>query len=512
MRQLCHIIVILTFWLTAGHGTAAAAEAERSRVLLIVDSTSYMGTLFGGSSKMVAVGNALASVWPNHAGALDLGLTVYGHRASGKQGCADVDRRRGPGPLEYQAAGDLLTGLKTKGDAAVAQVLSVVTGSKDMAPGGASIILIAGGPDSCEADPCEAANKIAAQYQSAIHVIAIDAGGEAASLQSLKCVADNTKGRYWQVASTMELAAAIDDALALAHQGKGPALPLRPGAPSASSDVDSDPSSALSDGTETALLQSGEAGGLPGQISLSALLTDAGPVLGSGVTWRVYSATGPTLRKVMASSEPNPVMTLPAGDYLVNVAYGRSYSTKKLTVLEGAAKAELVLNAGGLKLGARLGDGSLVPQQFVTADILTDERDQFGSRTKLAVGIRPGVVLRLNSGLYHVAATYGDANATVQSDVAVEAGRITDATVTFTVARVTFRLVQQAGGEALTGTTWTILGGTGDTVKKSIAALPTHILAPGDYSVAAERAGKQYTQNFLIKAGDAIQVEVIAKE
>ena len=44
------------------------------------------------------------------------------------------------------------------------------------------------------------------------------------------------------------------------------------------------------------------------------------------------------------------------------------------------------------------------------------------------------------------------------------------------------------------------------------AALPTHILSPGDYSVAADRGGKQYTQNFTVKAGEAMQVEVVANE
>ena len=497
---------------------AAAAKSERGRVLLIVDSTAYMGTLLGGSSKMVAVGNALASVWPNHAGQLDLGLTVYGHRISGQPACTDIDPRRRVTPLAADAAGDLLTGLKTKGDAGVAKVLAAVAASKDAAVAGGSIILVAGGPDSCEADPCEAASKIAAERQLPVHVIAIDAGGEAASLQSLKCVADNTKGHYWQVASTLELAAALDDALALTHQQDNPAAGLRAG----SADAGADPAASglagagapdpSAEALLTGNLNSPAPNAPPGQVSLSALLTDAGPVLTSGVSWRVYAASGQTLKKVMASNEPSPVLTLPSGEYLINAAYGRSYATRKVKVAEGSGKAELVLNAGGVKLGARLGDGSLVPAQFVTADILSDERDQFGNRAKLAEAIRPGVVLRLNSGLYHVSATYGDANATVQSDVAVEAGRITDAIVTFTVARVTFRLVQQPGGEALTGTTWTILGGAGETVKKSVAALPTHILAPGDYSVAAERAGRQYTQTFTIKTGDAIQVEVVAKE
>jgi Ca-activated chloride channel homolog len=130
-----------------------AATPERGRVILLVDSTSYMGTLFGGSSKMVAVNNALASVWPNHAASLDMGLTVYGHRISGKAACTDFDVRRRVGALEPEGAGDLLAGLKTKGDAAVSKALGIVGASKDAGAGG-SIILVAGGPDSCEADPC----------------------------------------------------------------------------------------------------------------------------------------------------------------------------------------------------------------------------------------------------------------------------------------------------------------------------------------------------------------------
>ena len=48
-------------------------------------------------------------------------------------------------------------------------------------------------------------------------------------------------------------------------------------------------------------------------------------------------------------------------------------------------------------------------------------------------------------------------------------------------------------------------------VKHSLAALPTHILAAGDYSVAAERGGKTYTQEFTVKPGEPQQVELVAK-
>ncbi len=517
MRLACHVILSLLV-LLSGSMTGAAA-AERGRVLFVVDSTAYMGALFGGSSKLVAVSNALASVWPNHAGRLDLGLAIYGRGSSGKSACTDSERRRAFAPLDGPGAAALLAGLKTKGDAGVAYALSKAVAGKDILAGRTSLIMIVGGPESCEADPCELAARIGGERDLPVHVIALDAGGEATQLQSLKCIADSTKGNYWQVGSTMELAAALDDALALA--GKPVTAALRPGA--AASNVE--PGAAITTGSgttasagEVTASLDGAAGlavpgnGPPGQVNLLALLTDAGPAVTSGLTWRVFVRNGTGLKQVLSSSEANPALTLPSGDYLINVAYGRSYATRNVKVAEGTANAQLVLNAGGLKLGARLADGSLAPVQFVSAEIFADERDQFGNRAKLVDSVRPGVIVRLNSGLYHVAATYGDANATVQSDVAVEAGRITDATVTFTAARVTFRLVQQSGGEALTGTSWTILGGAGETVKKSLAALPTHILAPGDYSVAAERSGKQYTQDFTVKAGEAVQVEVVVKE
>ena len=176
----------------------------------------------------------------------------------------------------------------------------------------------------------------------------------------------------------------------------------------------------------------------------------------------------------------------------------------------GEQSAQLVINAGALKIGAHLADGTVAPALLVTCDVFSDQRDQSGNRTKVLSGVKPGVVVRLNSGLYHVAATYGDANATVGADVGVEAGKITDAVFTLTGAKVTFKLVQQAGGEALTGTSWTISGSGGDTIKHSLAALPTHILAAGNYTATAERAGRKYTQDFTVKPSEPVLVEVQA--
>jgi hypothetical protein len=74
---------------------------------------------------------------------------------------------------------------------------------------------------------------------------------------------------------------------------------------------------------------------------------------------------------------------------------------------------------------------------------------------------------------------------------------------------VTFRLVQQAGGEALADTKWSILTPTGDVVKEVAGALPTHILAAGAYAVVANHNGESYTSKFKVATGEARQIEVV---
>ena len=82
-------------------------------------------------------------------------------------------------------------------------------------------------------------------------------------------------------------------------------------------------------------------------------------------------------------------------------------------------------------------------------DIYSDERDKYGQRMRVMSGAKPGLVTRLNAGIYSIVGTYGDANAIARADVTVEAGKLTEATLTHAAARVTFKLVTRAGGDAI---------------------------------------------------------------
>ncbi|MFD0987011.1 hypothetical protein [Methyloligella solikamskensis] len=256
--------------------------------------------------------------------------------------------------------------------------------------------------------------------------------------------------------------------------------------------------------------EDGDDSGKPVPVSFRAMLTEQGPPLKGGVIWRIFTPGTPAGGQELVSThrEAQPTAALAPGEYLVNAAYGLSNLTRKIQVSRGKSVEEsFVLNTGGLKLSAELSDETEIGSNL-RFDILSDEQDQFGRRRVILADVEPSRVIRLNAGGYHVVSTYGDCNATVRADVTVEPGKLTVATVKHAAATVTFKLVMESGGEALADTRWTIITPTGDIVKEGAGALPTHILAAGDYAVVARHNGLSYTRKFTVAAGNADQVEV----
>ena len=249
-----------------------------------------------------------------------------------------------------------------------------------------------------------------------------------------------------------------------------------------------------------------------GQVTFQALMTEDGQRLEQGLAWRVYSIKDMTAdgrpRLVNTLRDASPVVRLAAGDYYVTVAFGRANLTRKISVAANGQTVEpFALNVGLLKVTAQLGNRQLA--NGATFDVFSDDRDQFGQRSRVITGAHPGALLRLNSGLYQIVSQYGDANSTIQADLTVEPGKLTEAVVVHQVARATFKLVTRAGGEAQADTQWSVLNRQGDIVKESAGALPVHTLAPGTYTVTARSQGRQFRRTFAVKSGDVVEVEVM---
>ncbi|HRD78249.1 MAG TPA: hypothetical protein PK264_20315 [Hyphomicrobiaceae bacterium] len=253
-----------------------------------------------------------------------------------------------------------------------------------------------------------------------------------------------------------------------------------------------------------------------GEVQLIAQLTADGERIDQGIVWRVYAAKSGSdgkPRLIALHREAAPTVRLAAGEYVVNSAFGRAHLTRKVTVKAGPPAIEtFVLNAGGLRVQAVLPGGGPVQDRTVSYEIYAGERNQSGERDLIMSAVKPGVVIRLNAGPYHIVSTYGDANSIVRTEVAVEAGKLTEAVVSHAAARIAFRLVERAGGEALPDTSWTIETQQGAVVKAAVAAITSHILAPGAYRVTARHGGRTLRRDFTVTAGVAAMVEVVVAE
>ncbi len=255
------------------------------------------------------------------------------------------------------------------------------------------------------------------------------------------------------------------------------------------------------------------AGAQPG-VSLRARLTADGRPLSRDVVWRVFNDPQVSKEKpqlLQTKRRPSPTFRLEPGTYLVNVAYGRSNLTRRIEVVAGTVKKEeFVINAGGLRLTA-YADEKKVPPETVTFDIFDAETDQSGKRKLVMSKARPGVIIRLNAGIYFIKSTYGGANAHVDTEVSVEAGKLSELAVAHAAGKVTLGLVSRPGGEALPATRWSITTPDGGLITRSVGALPTHILSPGTYRVTARNGGREYQKEFQVENNQMSRVEVLVE-
>jgi hypothetical protein len=263
------------------------------------------------------------------------------------------------------------------------------------------------------------------------------------------------------------------------------------------------------------------AGKLP--LALSARFSDSGPFISRNLQWRVYSAksepTGP-MTVAAEATDPYPVFALPPGDYIVHAAYGLASTTQRVTLKDEPRRETVVVPGGGLRLQGRVGDATISPQrlrfEIYEGSFLqrAGGASPTGGRAERPPVVRQanaGDLILLPAGNYYVQSTYGEGNAVIQADVRVEAGRLTDATVHHRAAQITLKLVNAAGGEAIANTQWSVLTPGGDSIKESIGAFPSVVLAEGEYLAVARHDGKTYQSTFRVQSGRDREIEVLAR-
>ena len=248
-----------------------------------------------------------------------------------------------------------------------------------------------------------------------------------------------------------------------------------------------------------------------GALAVSARFGHDLPAIGGGLHWRVYRTEQNGIpRLVKEDKGPAPTFVLAPGAYVVSVGFGLANVTKAVQVRAETMKDVFEIPAGGLRIEGRVGDAR-IPQGQISFDLYKGSQFEPGDKRPIASAIMTGDIVLLPEGAYHIVSNYGDANATVRSDIRVEVGKLTDATINHRAAIITLKLVNERGGEARADTQWSVLTPGGDVVKESIGAFPRVILAEGEYRAIARNDNRTYESEFRVVAGVDREVEVIAR-
>jgi hypothetical protein len=250
-----------------------------------------------------------------------------------------------------------------------------------------------------------------------------------------------------------------------------------------------------------------------GVLSLTARYGKDLPVINGGLVWRVFADkpddTG-TFKLIREERGATPNIVLPPGNYVVHVALGLVSAVRAVSLKAETDRVAFVLPAGGLRIEGRVGSSKIPPNQISFA-LYKGSQFDVGERASMLPNVSAGDLVLLPEGTYYIISNYGDANSVVRSDIRVQAGKLTDVTVSHRAAVITLKLVSDRGGEALANTAWSVITPGGDVIKESIGAFPRVVLSEGEYRAIAKNEGKVFERPFNVVNGVDGEVEVIAR-
>ena len=209
-RSLVAAAFLIPFLLAAPN--APAVEASEAPLLLILDASGSMWGQIQGENKIVIARRVMGGLVDGLEDGAEVGVVAYGHRREGD--CDDIETVVPIGPLDKAAVKATVDGLNPKGKTPLTRSVQQAFDALQGREGGASIILVSDGLDTCGGDPCAAVR--AAKEQGLVfrlHVVGFDVAGEDTS--QLECAAQAGDGLFLSAENADELSAALDQVVAM---------------------------------------------------------------------------------------------------------------------------------------------------------------------------------------------------------------------------------------------------------------------------------------------------------
>jgi Ca-activated chloride channel family protein len=183
-----------------------ASPAFADKAMLVLDASGSMWSQIEGKSKIQiareVVGD-LAKDWPAET---ELGLIAYGHRE--KANCGDIQTLVALAKNNWSAIKAAVGGINPKGKAPLADAVRYAAKELRSEEVKATVILVSDGLETCNEDPCDVASELKrARVDFTVHVVGF--GTNAEENKQLRCLAENTGGRFLGASNASELKQAM---------------------------------------------------------------------------------------------------------------------------------------------------------------------------------------------------------------------------------------------------------------------------------------------------------------
>jgi Ca-activated chloride channel homolog len=195
------------FGLLSAGEVYAEAQKPTEQVMLVLDASGSMWGQLNGKTKIEIARAAVADLtgaWPAHN---PLGLVTYGHRSKGD--CQDIETLLPVAPLNRSTYLSKVNALNPKGMTPISAAVMHAAEALKYSEQKATVILVSDGEETCNLDPCEVGRSLEAKGVDFVaHVIGFDVPNPKHQDQ-LKCLAENTGGRYFNARDAGDLSAAL---------------------------------------------------------------------------------------------------------------------------------------------------------------------------------------------------------------------------------------------------------------------------------------------------------------
>ena len=195
------LLILITFLLISSTCIA------KDKAIIVFDASGSMWGQVEGKNKIAIAKKTLINLVNNWGDSSELGLLAYGHRRKGD--CSDIQTLVPVGKVNKSEMIARVKNINPKGKTPISASIKMAADELKFTEDSATVILISDGKETCKADPCKTASeleKLGVNFTA--HVIGFDVDQETS--KQLKCIADNTGGKYFSADNAKELSEALD--------------------------------------------------------------------------------------------------------------------------------------------------------------------------------------------------------------------------------------------------------------------------------------------------------------